>query len=119
MSVQDPPSRFIVSRPDEQSNLTPEIPKGEIPTHYINRYHADHDVSCAFCDKHTLHRKGFTAEMADGRIALCGRDCAIVRRQGFWDRWLPELIEGVAHLVAVIMRRHCGEASAGFRLSFV
>ncbi len=41
----------------------------------------------------------------------------IVRRQGFWDRWPPELREDLAHLVGLIMRRICGEASAGFRWS--
>ncbi|MCG7522827.1 hypothetical protein [Ruegeria sp. Ofav3-42] len=43
----------------------------------------------------------------------------IVRRQRQWDRWRPELREGLAHLVGLIMRRFCGEASAGFRRSFV
>ncbi len=43
----------------------------------------------------------------------------IVRCQGFWDRWLPELREGLAHLFGLIMRRICGEASAGLRLSVV
>ena len=42
-----------------------------------------------------------------------------VRRQGFWDRRRPELREGLAHLVVLIMRPICGEASAGFRWSFV
>ncbi|WP_107893485.1 IS66 family insertion sequence element accessory protein TnpB [Rhodovulum imhoffii] len=43
----------------------------------------------------------------------------VVRRQGFWDRWLPELREGLAHLVGLIMRRIFGEASAALRWSFV
>jgi hypothetical protein len=42
-----------------------------------------------------------------------------VRRQGFWDRWLPDLRECLAHLIGLIMRRICGEASAAFRWSFV
>lgn len=42
-----------------------------------------------------------------------------VRRQGFWDRWWRELRECLAHLVGLIMRRICGEASGAFRLSFV
>ena len=42
-----------------------------------------------------------------------------VRRQGFWDRWAPELREDLAYLVHMIMRRICGEASAGFRWSLV
>ncbi len=76
MNSQSSNSRFIVSRPDGQAGLTPEIPQGEIPIGYLNRYHADHDIRCAFCEKHTLHRRGFTAQMEDGRQALCGRDCA-------------------------------------------
>ena len=42
-----------------------------------------------------------------------------VRRQCFWDRLRPDLREGLALLVGLIMRRICGEASAGFRWSFV
>ena len=42
-----------------------------------------------------------------------------VRRQGFWDRWPPELKEGSAHLVGLIMQRICGEASVAFRWSSV
>ena len=42
-----------------------------------------------------------------------------VRRQGFWDRWAPELREDLAYLIHMIMRRICGEASAGFRWSLV
>lgn len=67
---------LIISEPGLQVGLTDIIPLGEIPAHYINRYHAAEKVRCAFCDKHTPHNKGFTAQMADGRIALCGRDCA-------------------------------------------
>lgn len=44
---------------------------------------------------------------------------AVVRHQSFWASWRPDLREGLAHLVGVIMRRICGEASAGFRLSVV
>ena len=43
----------------------------------------------------------------------------LVRRQGFWDRWPPELKEGSAHLVGLIMQRICGEASVAFRWSSV
>ena len=49
-------------------------------------------------------------------------DCqgvCLVRRRGFWDRWPPELREGLAHLLGLIMRRICGEASVAFRWSFV
>ncbi|OWY08712.1 hypothetical protein B6V74_12870 [Thioclava sp. F42-5] len=67
---------FTPARPELQAGLTEAIPEGEIPSRYINRYHADHDVPCAFCNKHTDHRRGFTVQMKDGRIALCGRDCA-------------------------------------------
>ncbi len=67
---------FILSHPEEQPNLTKKIEGGSAPSHYINRYHADHDVACAFCAKQTPHRRGYTAQMPDGRIALIGRDCA-------------------------------------------
>ena len=43
----------------------------------------------------------------------------IVRRQGFWDRWLRDLREGQAHLSGLIMRRICGESNVAFRWSFV
>lgn len=42
-----------------------------------------------------------------------------VRRQGFWERWRSDLREGLVHLVGLIMRRVFGEASGGFRWSFV
>ncbi len=53
------------------------------------------------------------------RWKLRPRFTHFVRRQGFWDRWPPELREDLAHLVGLIMRRICGEASAGFRWSLV
>jgi hypothetical protein len=67
---------LIISRPELQGDLTDVIPLGQIPWRYINRYLAEEEVRCAFCEKHTPHKRGFTAEMEDGRIALCGRDCA-------------------------------------------
>lgn len=67
---------LIITRPELQAGLTDVIPPGEVPTHYINRYLAEHEVKCAFCDKHTPHLRGFTAKMGDGRTALCGIDCA-------------------------------------------
>ncbi|MHA6347546.1 hypothetical protein [Roseivivax sp. CAU 1761] len=66
---------FTIADPEAQTGLTDVIERGAIPSRYINRYHTDHDVRCAFCDNHTAHRRGFTAEMKDGRIALCGIDC--------------------------------------------
>ena len=42
-----------------------------------------------------------------------------VRRQGFWDQWLPKLRESLAHLVGLIMRRVVCDASVAFRVSFV
>jgi hypothetical protein len=66
---------FTISDPESQTGLTDVIERGAVPVRYLNRYHTDHDVRCAFCDSHMPHRRGFTAEMADGRIALCGFDC--------------------------------------------
>ncbi len=60
---------------------------------------------------------GFSIEAISDLIELQGHPD--VRRQGFWDRWPPELREDLAHLVGLIMRRICGEASAGFRWSLV
>lgn len=68
---------FVTTQPESQEGLTPEIPIGEIPISYINSYDADRDVRCAFCPSHTPHKRGFTALMEDGRIALCGNRCAI------------------------------------------
>ena len=68
-------SAFTIADPEGQPGLSDVIESGAIPERYINRYHTDHDVRCAFCDNHTPHRRGFTAKMKDGRIALCGIDC--------------------------------------------
>lgn len=67
---------LIISKPDLQPGLTEVIPPGEKPSHYLNRYHAEYKVRCAFCDSHMPHNRGFTVQMADGRIALCGKNCA-------------------------------------------
>lgn len=77
LPIQPPNARgqFTITDPEAQPGLTPEIERGQIPSGYINRYVVDHDVHCAFCPPHMPHRHGFTAQMADGRIALCGRDC--------------------------------------------
>lgn len=61
--------------PSAQPGLILEMEPGAIPVRYVNRYHTDHDVPCALCPPKTPHRRGFTAEMDDGRRALCGRDC--------------------------------------------
>ena len=42
-----------------------------------------------------------------------------VRRQSFWDQERPKLMESLAHLVGLIMRRAGGDASGAFRASFV
>ena len=70
-------SEFIISRPELQAGLVDEIPEGEMPSRYINRYHAENEVRCGFCKQHQAHNRGFTALMDDGRMALCGRDCGI------------------------------------------
>jgi hypothetical protein len=43
----------------------------------------------------------------------------IVRRQGFWNKWRPNLRESLARLVGLIMRHAGGDASAKFRAFFV
>ena len=69
-------SDFIVTSPDLQVGLSIEIEHGTKPKEYLNRYHSEYDVRCAFCVGHTPHRRGFTVRMEDGRTALCGIDCA-------------------------------------------
>ena len=56
---------------------------------------------------------------AKGDIIVQAKHYKGVCRQRFRDRWPPELGEGLAHAVGLIMRRICGEASAAFRWSFV
>lgn len=73
--LQGTKTSFTIADPEAQAGLTDVIERGAIPARYINRYHTAHDVRCAFCDNHTPHRRGYTAEMKDGRIALCGIDC--------------------------------------------
>jgi len=46
-------------------------------------------------------------------------DALSVRRQGFWAQEPPKLIESLAHLVGLIMRRAGGDASGALRASFV
>lgn len=69
-------SGLVISRPELQDGLTKEVEAGSAPVSYINEYHAEFEVDCAFCAKHTPHRHGYTVEMEDGRIALCGNHCA-------------------------------------------
>lgn len=74
--VTDGAHGLVISRPDLQDDLTAVVEKGAAPISYLNEYHAESEVTCAFCAKHTPHRHGFTVVMKDGRTALCGRDCA-------------------------------------------
>ena len=37
---------------------------------------------------------------------------AVVRRQGFWNRWLDDLAERLAHLFVDLKRLDCGIANA-------
>ena len=48
-----------------------------------------------------------------------GNMSASVRRQGFWNQERLKLNESLAHLVSVIMRRVCCDASVAFRASCV
>ena len=38
--------------------------------------------------------------------------CVPVRRQGFWNRWLDDLAERLAHLFVDLKRLDCGIANA-------
>ena len=67
------------------------------------------------------HGEGWNAQVLNAEPLDLHPDLRLllVRSQGFWDRWAPELREDLAYLVHMIMRRICGEASAGFRWSLV
>lgn len=68
---------FTIADPEAQEGLVADA-VGIEPVGYINRYDLDRDneVRCAFCAVHQKHQRGVTAELPDGRIALCGRCCA-------------------------------------------
>ncbi|WP_313349802.1 hypothetical protein [Paracoccus sp. (in: a-proteobacteria)] len=70
------PGKLYITDPLTQTNLLPIVAKGTKPVSYLNYYDVDEMVRCAFCNTHQHHSKGFTVEMADGSIALCGRNCA-------------------------------------------
>lgn len=72
----DDGSGLYISRPDLQDGMATEITPGELPVDFVNEYHAAFEVRCCFCSKKTPHYHGWTARMADGRLALCGIDCA-------------------------------------------
>lgn len=95
-------SEFIVKAPDLQAGLSLEIESGVKPKEFINRYWADYDVRCAFCAAHTAHRRGFTVRMEDGRIALCGIDCA---RHFFGDEVASRFAEDLERQIDQETRR--------------
>ncbi len=50
---------------------------------------------------------------------LDDKHLVIVRRQDFWDHWLRNLGESLAHLVGLIMRHAGDDASGALRVSYV
>lgn len=66
---------FSSKSPELQPGLLDVIPKGSVPSAYINQYNLDYEVRCALCDKHTPHKKGYTAIFPDLGIALLGQNC--------------------------------------------
>jgi len=66
---------YRIADPEFQPGLSETVESGVVPVEYLNYYNTSSPVRCAFCGKHQRHNRGFTARMADGRIALCGRDC--------------------------------------------
>ncbi|PRY82342.1 transposase [Donghicola tyrosinivorans] len=70
---------------------------------------------------HQITMRGYPVREVSLRLGVSTHSLYkwIVLRRGFWDRWQANLRQGLAHLVGLIMRRVCGEASAGFRWSFV
>ena len=70
------PSRpFRIDDPLSQQ-LVERVEPGTIPIRYVNGYHVKRLLPCAFCTAHTQHRRGVTAQLDDGRLALCGHCCA-------------------------------------------
>lgn len=72
----DDGSGLYISRPDLQEGIATEVAPGELPVDFVNEYHAAFEVRCCFCAKKTPHYHGWTARLADGRIAYCGINCA-------------------------------------------
>ena len=68
-----------------------------------------HEIARAKDRAEELERTRKSPSLARGRV----------RHQGFWNRWWPERREDLAHLIALIMRQICGEASGGSRWSSV
>jgi len=69
---------------------------------------------------------GVSVETHQGKFALPWRHILPVvnglrgvRRQSFWNQWRFKLRESLAHLVCVIMRRVCCDASVALRMSSV
>lgn len=68
--------KLFIADPASQEGLVPTVTKGTKPVTYLNSYNVADQVRCAFCDGHQRHNLGFTVGLADGSIALCGRNCA-------------------------------------------
>ena len=83
---------FVIVDPTSQANLI-EDARGLEPIGYVNRYEVREKVRCAFCDGHTLHNRGVTASLPNGRIALCGRCCAARLFPEVNDRLWTQLVE--------------------------
>lgn len=83
-----------IDDPLSQPDLTAVMESGATPIDCLNHYRLRHDVPCAFCSQHQAHRKGFTAQMPDERIALIGWDCA---KHHFGDAFVLDMRSRIRH----------------------
>lgn len=68
---------LFTNDPLSQENLCFDVERGTVPIRYINEYHSSKKITCAFCKRNDNHLHGYTVELADGNLALCGKDCAV------------------------------------------
>lgn len=76
MAKSSPTEEFLITDPEAQPGVVRKVEAGIRPLQLLEPYMADHDVHCAFCPQHQLHKHGYFALLPDGSRALCGNVCA-------------------------------------------
>lgn len=71
----DQNNKYLTRHPEKQDGLIANLPRGSVPTEYLNQYSIEYEVNCALCARNTPHKNGFTASFPDLGIALIGKDC--------------------------------------------
>ncbi|WP_406645631.1 hypothetical protein QEZ52_16825 [Aliisedimentitalea scapharcae] len=67
-------------------------------------------------DKGKSHAEQLLLQAILDELNRSNEAARIVRRQSFWNQWLPKLRESLAHLFGLIMRRAGGDASVALRV---